>query len=280
MECIRGLGELTDTVVVDNASTDGTQDLLSGQYRELITYFYPLRRNVGFGKAHNFVFNQSYIGAYDYVFLLNQDAAISRPDFEALLHKAETRTEYGLLSPVHYRSEGKLDAAFGRYLRNANPVTNGVREVPFVNAAIWLLRRSVIDAIGFFNPVFPHYGEDENFATRMRIAGYRLGIVTDVTGYHYRNMVAVSQRLDMSPYAFWIVGLLRVVDPGRGVGKAVLVTVWDYLKLVVRLVTMGKVRRVSAHLRFLLRFLTCLPRYVRYHQLVIRDTGITAADEP
>ncbi|WP_157974600.1 glycosyltransferase [Lewinella sp. IMCC34183] len=280
LESIRALGELIDTVVVDNASTDGTRSLLSGQYRDLIDYYHPLRRNVGFGRAHNFVFAQPYARNYDHFLLLNQDAALPRPAFERLLQQADAEPGFGILSPVHYRSATERDSRFASYLRPGDPVVNGIREVPFVNAAIWLLRREVIDRIGGFNPVFPHYGEDENFATRLGLAGYRLGVVEDSTGYHYRPAGPVVQRTQLSPYAFWIVGLLRTVNPKNHLLRAVVTTGWDYLTLIARLTTSGRVGEAKRHLPFLLRYIRELPRYVRYHQLIIRETGLEAADEP
>ncbi|TXF90950.1 glycosyltransferase family 2 protein [Neolewinella aurantiaca] len=217
-----------DLAVVDNASTDGTADLIKNQYLDSISYFYPLNENLGFGKAHNFVFHECDLTEYDYVFLLNQDAEISRSGISELVQVAEGDGTLGILSPIHYYSEGVMDRSFaGYYDRTLGERTkiNGinVRMVDFVNAAIWLVRADLIIKLDGFNPLFQHYGEDTNFVHKLHAAGYRVGIVESTAGFHYRNQEATG--LDRRSFAdmFYLKRLIRLLNPSLYFLKEIIV---------------------------------------------------------
>ena len=60
-------------------------------------------------------------------------------------------------------------------------------EVPFVNAAIWLISRKCIEKVGGFSPMFFHYCEDNNFVSRMIYHKLKIGIVTNSKGFHDRE---------------------------------------------------------------------------------------------
>lgn len=268
LEAVRALGPLTDLAVVDNASTDGTRARLSGEFAPLIDHLHLPESNLGFGKAHNLVFSQAYAEQYDYFFLLNQDAAISREDFLQLVETADRHPAYGILSPLHDAGDGALERRFSSYLPGgAVPPGQSVVSLPFVNAALWLLRAGVVERIGYFNPVFPHYGEDINYADRARQAGFQIGIVPGARGFHYRTHAAVTGRLDHPPYDHWILGLLRIVDPSKSVAVALRQTLGDYAGLCLGLLVRGKFSLVAQHLRYLARLLRHLPEYRTYAEL-------------
>lgn len=269
MESVRALGDRVDVAVVDNASTDGTRTLLSGTYRSVITHLHPLQDNLGFGRAHNFVFAQPYAANYTHFLLLNQDAALSADAFAGLRRWSDRHPEFGVLSPVHYYSAEQIDLRFASYLTQTTPVADGLAEAEFVNAAIWLIRREVIDAIGGFNPVFPHYGEDYNFLERAKLAGFRVGIATALRGYHYRRQDPIPDRYDRLPYHQWLTGLNRLVHPGIPVWRALAGIAQDYLPLLLHLVSRGRWERVREHGGYLLRLLGSLPTVGRYRRLRI-----------
>ncbi|NNK80925.1 MAG: glycosyltransferase family 2 protein, partial [Flavobacteriales bacterium] len=61
-----------------------------------------------------------------------------------------------------------------------------VYTLPFVNAAAWFIPRQTLEKIGGFDPLFSHYGEDDNFCQRLRFHGVKLGLVTDCFVRHDR----------------------------------------------------------------------------------------------
>lgn len=169
-------------VVVDNGSADGTVACIRCNYPEV-----KIIRNVcnrGFGQANNAGIRYALQQGADYVLLLNQDAWIFENTVEVLLSAATP--EYGIVSPVHLDGTGRaLDGNFRMFL-SANPMpmlddfltgrSGGICPLPFVNAAAWLLSRGAIERVGGFDPLFFHYGEDDNYCQRILYHGLKVGV--------------------------------------------------------------------------------------------------------
>ncbi|MDB5021986.1 MAG: hypothetical protein JWQ28_3113 [Pedobacter sp.] len=198
-KCLSSLTRSTlplDVVVVDNASSDKTLEIL-GDYK--ISKLFALDENLGFGKANNVGIKYAIDQSADYVFLLNQDAWI-RPDTIQQLVEASLRNpEYYILSPLHLEgTETKFDHNFRNYmspplcmdllsdLENNKENLRDVYETVFVNAALWLLPKACLTKIGGFDPIFAHYGEDNDLTKRVRYHGYKVGICPKAVGVHDR----------------------------------------------------------------------------------------------
>lgn len=61
-----------NTIVVDNGSTDGTQNIIREQFPKV--NIIQSKTNIGFGQANNLGIKKAYDSGADYIFLLNQDA--------------------------------------------------------------------------------------------------------------------------------------------------------------------------------------------------------------
>lgn len=57
----------------------------------------------------------------------------------------------------------------------------------FVNAACWLLSRRSLEVVGGFDPLFYHYGEDDNLAQRMLKNKLKIGVLANTFVLHDRN---------------------------------------------------------------------------------------------
>ncbi len=183
-------------IVVDNASTDATCDLVLNFDSEKIKLL-TLKENLGFGKANNKGILLGLELNVDHFFLLNQDAYLFKDTIQKLTKAIGN--DYGILSPLHLKSsEDSLDTNFSFYL-NPSSCPNlysdavlgrelkKVYEVDFVNAAGWLVSTDCIIKVGGFNPVFPHYGEDVNYIHRVKYHQYTVGIVPDSKIIHDRD---------------------------------------------------------------------------------------------
>ena len=105
----------TDVVVVDNASTDRTVEILAEKYRWV--RLLRSQRNLGFGQANNLGMKIAIDENYDYVFLLNQDAWIEPDTIGSWVELSQQNPEYGVISPVHFNGQGsRLDSSFARYI--------------------------------------------------------------------------------------------------------------------------------------------------------------------
>lgn len=173
------------TIVVDNASSDATLNIIETDFPEVIVL--KQSENLGFGKSNNIGISYALKHQAQYVFLLNQDAYIEKNTLEHLINIAQKNPEYGILSPIHLNWEGThLEYYFARFAAKQEEFLNDyvlqrslktIYEVPFVNAAAWLIHRNVLTSVGGFDPIFYHYGEDNNFTQRARYHGFKIGIV-------------------------------------------------------------------------------------------------------
>lgn len=172
-------------IVVDNNSTDGSVAVIkSFPEVELILS----DKNLGFGLANNIGIKKAMSQLADYVFLLNQDAWVFPETIGNLVEAAETNKDFGILSPVHFSGDGiALDKNFETYWNKKKQVLGTkIDEVPFVNAAAWLVPKKVVEKVGFFEPLFSHYGEDRNYADRVLFHGFKIGVVKNAKICHDR----------------------------------------------------------------------------------------------
>lgn len=146
----------TDILVVDNASTDGTAELLHARHPRV--RLVPNSTNMGFGQANNIGMQIALDEGYDAVFLLNQDAWIAPSTLDALSRMAAENPEFGILSPIHLNGSGTdLDHGFATYAHAESlaqlPAGSHLPvELPFVNAAFWFIPARVLRKVGLFSP--------------------------------------------------------------------------------------------------------------------------------
>ena len=188
-----GLSSLrTEIIVVDNNSTDSTIALIK-EFFPAVTLL-EQKENLGFGKANNHGISYALQNDADYVFLLNQDAHIKEDTLRKLVDSANNHLEYGILSPFQLNWNGnQLEYYFSKFiLKNIdiysdfilNKELKAIYEIPFVNAAAWLLPRRILETIGGFDPIFHHYGEDNNFCQRVNFHNYKIGVVPNSFIFH------------------------------------------------------------------------------------------------
>ena len=257
--------DLVDIAVVDNASTDETRRLLTEKYAGSIQHLHLAEDNLGFGQGHNLVFDQPYLYLenYEYVFLLNQDAFIERTELLELIKIADSLEGKFILSPIHLAEGGARDRWFdrhwNRYFVQEAAVEVGERVVPlreltFVNAAVWLFPTRLVEAIGGFNPLFKHYGEDTNYVDRARHVGAKVYVADHVTAYHYREQERDAPYSEVEVLGIPLGNATYLVDPSRPFRQSFskLLVQWTR-KLLGQTVrgALGKARVTARHLRAL-----------------------------
>ena len=186
-----------DIYVVDNASSDGTAAYIKTNFPSIHLIESPI--NLGFGQANNKGMRYALDNGYDYVFLLNQDAWLVQEDaMEQLLQCHINNPTYGILSPLQLYGSGQQivqDLQFHmvesqtaendlisdlRFSDNLNEVYN----INYICAASWFMHSSILKEIGGFDPIFFHYGEDNNYMQRINYHGYAIGVCPQVSVCH------------------------------------------------------------------------------------------------
>lgn len=209
-KCISSLVEAsmeTSIIIVDNGSTDGTQDLIRTKFDQV--RLIQSQQNLGFGQANNIGLSIALKENADAVFLLNQDAWIEKETLEILYKAQQNSPEFVVLSPIHLNGRGDgLDENFKKYLEQervedlvaiySDNHDHKIYEVKFINAAAWLLSRQALEKIGGFNPAFFMYGEDDNYLHRVYYHKFKAGIVTNSFIFHDRTVT--KHRNDYNGY--------------------------------------------------------------------------------
>jgi GT2 family glycosyltransferase/glycosyltransferase involved in cell wall biosynthesis len=143
----------------------------------------------------------------DYVVLLNSDTVVSAGWLQRLVDYGETHETVGILGPLsnaasHQSVPEVRDG--GGWAVNALPdwltvdgmglvAARGVprtdTRLPFLNGFCYVIRRSVIDAVGAFDEErFPTgYCEENDYSQRAREAGFELAVVDDVYVRHAKS---------------------------------------------------------------------------------------------
>lgn len=169
---------------VDNASNDNTLQILN----EFTTIeIIPLAINLGFGKANNIAIKKAISAGFESFFLLNQDTWIDKQTIGKLQKQLVDYPSFGIVSPLHYANdEGVLDGNFKSYFAKKQLIAANLYEVPFVNAAAWIVSKTCFEKVGLFDPIFDHYGEDRNFCDRLKFHGFKIGILANASIVHDR----------------------------------------------------------------------------------------------
>lgn len=183
------------TVVIDNASNDGTVEYIRGNYPEIDLI--ASNTNLGFGQGNNKGMRYALDNEADYVFLLNQDAWIEPNTLKELVEIHKTNPEYGILSPMHLNADKTgIEKGLINYvadLKITDPQwindlyferLQDVYDTNYINAAAWLLPRKTLEMVGGFDPIFFHYGEDDNYMHRVLYHGLKIGISPTVRVVH------------------------------------------------------------------------------------------------
>jgi GT2 family glycosyltransferase len=216
------------TVVVDNASTDGSADELEERYPGVTVK--RLDENVGFAAANNLAAREA--ADCEWLALLNPDAFPEPGWLEELLAAAVQKPEYSFFASrlVMASDPSRLDAAgdvlhvsgvaWPRDRGVASSAAPAAGEVFSASAAAALYRRDAFVAAGGFDERFFCYFEDVDLGFRLRLAGHRCWYVpaavvthvgqstsgrdSDFFLYHtHRNLVWTFAK-DMPAPLFWL----------------------------------------------------------------------------
>jgi GT2 family glycosyltransferase len=239
--CLAHLGGQADAViVVDNASGDGTVEMVRSRFPHVQVVELP--DNCGFGRAVNAGVRA---GRGEIVVLLNNDVDVE-PGFVDAIVAPFADSSVGMVAGLTLMPGSGLVDAFGIELDPTLAAYNRLRGRPVGSQAGVLAgpsggaaayRRSAYEAVGGFDEALFAYGEDVDLALRLRAAGWRAVSAPDARGVHVGGAsigVASPWQRELAGFARGYLlrryGVLRGRFAVRALVFELLVVLWGLLR--------------------------------------------------
>ena len=202
-------GMQLQTVLVDNASRDGSAELIRAQFPGCEFIANPV--NVGFGRANNQALP---LVRGRYVLLLNTDAFVAPETLAETVAYLDAHPKCGVLGVRLVGRDGALQPSC-RYFPTPWNVFIGrigidrffpgtrlvddmewghaeVRECDWVPGCYYLVRKEVIDAVGLFDPRYFLYFEEVDHCRAVKAAGWNVVFYPHTTVVHIGGESAKS----------------------------------------------------------------------------------------
>jgi GT2 family glycosyltransferase len=238
--------------VVDNASRDGTAEMVRREFGEVRLTENP--RNLGFGRANNPALAR---GDAPYALVLNPDTRLTHGALDALAAVLDSRPEVGIVGPRLERPDGSFDhasrrafptplSALGHFTGvGRRPGASGALAayrapevesgpVDAVNGAFMLIRRRALEELGAFDTRYWMYMEDLDLCYRFAQAGWITWFEPSVTVVHTKAGTSGEHRSPRLNYAFHY-GMYRFYRDHYAPARSPLLNLAVYLAIVVKL---------------------------------------------
>lgn len=200
-ECLDSLKRLEysnyEIVVVDNASTDGSQEFLKGNFSEITLI--ENERNLGFGGGFNVGIDEAVRCDADYVLCLNNDVVVDKNILIELVKVGESNTKIGGLCPMEYYYDrpNKINCAGGIIRPVKGKVFghgeldrgqyNEVRETELLSGPAMMLKLKALLDVGFFDTSYFYGPEDKDIALSLIKQRYKIMFVPNAKLWHKRR---------------------------------------------------------------------------------------------
>jgi N-acetylglucosaminyl-diphospho-decaprenol L-rhamnosyltransferase len=200
------VGLRVSVVIVDNASRDGSAALLKRDFTDCTVIENSV--NVGFGRANNQVLN---LCNAPFVLLLNTDAFMSADALHQCLRHMDEQPRCGVLGARLVNEEGEGNSSirdFPSAWRSFAVQTGLVRyqvddfarakgaevvDCDWVVGCFYMVRRTVIDEVGLFDPRYFMYYEEVDHCRAAQRAGWKVQCLLSCTVIHVGGASARSE---------------------------------------------------------------------------------------
>lgn len=222
-QCLRSVcstadGILCEVLVVDNASTDGSSEMVRREAPA--ARLFANEANAGFAAGSNLAIRSS---TGRYVLLLNSDTVMMPGTLRAMMEFLDRHPRAGvvgckLLNPdgsvqLSYRKFPSLTWEYFRIIllskvyRHIKPLrgpldavvhaesSGGCRSVDWVSGACLMTRREVLDQVGLLDERFFMFCEEIDWCYRAKRAGWEIHYLPDACVIHYGGGSSKRQRL-------------------------------------------------------------------------------------
>lgn len=206
-------GLACDVWVVDNASTDGSVELLRAHYPHV--HLIANATNVGFAAANN----QAMAAAQgDFLLLLNSDAVLTPGALDALLAVVHAQPRAGIVGARLLNPDGSFQAShtrfptlarealilstlgrrlYGPWYPSAGPeVAAGPQRVDYVEGACLFVRRAAWATVGGLDEGYWMYAEEVDWCRRMALAAWEVWYQPAAQVFHWGGGSSTRRRVE------------------------------------------------------------------------------------
>ena len=195
--------------IADNNSIDGSLDLISMHYSSI--KLIKNTRNIGYTKAINQLLK---VSRGNYLAILNPDTILSDHSIYQLIKYISNRRDIGIIGPKVVNINGNFQKSCRRGLARPKAVfsyflglsevfpsnkhftgyhlnhldENEINEVSGVSGSCMIIKRKVIEEIGYFDERFFAYQEDSDYCIRAMEHGWKVYYYPQAVVKHHGGM--------------------------------------------------------------------------------------------
>ena len=223
-QCLQSIFERTkgieyEVFVVDNASTDGSAQMVKEKFTQV--KLIENKENLGFAKANNQALSQSHS---KYLLLLNNDTAILPNSIQKMINFMEQHPKAGMVGPKLLNADGSFQRScwkkfpsllsvfisrfylykFPKFFPFAKSVeispeeTSKPMKVAHLLGACILVREEAIRSVGYLDEQFYMYLEETDWAYRMNKKGWDIFYLPSAEVIHYGQKSTKKNLLRMN----------------------------------------------------------------------------------
>lgn len=197
------VGELNvESIVVDNASTDGSSAMVRREFPEV--RLIENVENVGFARANNQALQ---ISQGRLVLLLNSDTVVRAGALQAMCHFMDQHPEAGIVGAKLLNPDGSFQASYldfptilsevllltKLYLLFYPPCfpsyslarSREIREADWVSGACLAIRRAALEQVGGLDEDYFMYSEEVDWCWRVKQAGWKIFYIPQAEVLHW-----------------------------------------------------------------------------------------------
>jgi len=207
-----------EIIVVDNASTDGSPELVQLKFPDV--RLIQNSENLGFAAANNVGI---YASAGRYISLINSDVRVLPDCLDGLADYLDQHPDVGNVGPTMLNADMSLQSSCRSFptlwnnlceacgLAKAFPRSrlfsgehmlffshDRTLDVEVLVGCFWMVRREAFESVGLLDEEFFMYAEDVDWCKRCWIGGWRIVFVPQGRAIHYRGGSSVNDPVRFS----------------------------------------------------------------------------------